>query len=60
MWAAHFLPHEQPMKWLTSGGSGTMGFCVPAAMGAKVAQPDKVPGRWTVSLSVPLPRKATS
>jgi len=42
MWAAHFLPHEQPMKWLTSGGSGTMGFCVPAAMGAKVAQPDKV------------------
>ncbi|MDO5092696.1 MAG: acetolactate synthase large subunit [Propionibacteriaceae bacterium] len=40
MWAAHFLSHEQPMRWLTSGGSGTMGFCVPAAMGAKVAQPD--------------------
>ena len=39
MWSAHFLPHEQPMKWLTSGGAGTMGFCVPAAMGAQV---DKV------------------
>ena len=40
MWASHFLPHEQPMRWLTSGGSGTMGFCVPAAMGAKVAKPE--------------------
>ncbi|MDO5068319.1 MAG: acetolactate synthase large subunit [Propionibacteriaceae bacterium] len=42
MWSAHFLPHERPMSWLNSGGAGTMGFCVPAAMGAKVAQPDKV------------------
>ncbi len=42
MWSSHFLPHEKPMKWLTSGGAGTMGFCVPAAMGAKVAQPDQV------------------
>ena len=42
MWAAHFLPHEQPSKWLNSGGSGTMGFCVPAAMGAKVAEPDRM------------------
>ncbi|GAB3813880.1 acetolactate synthase large subunit [Tessaracoccus terricola] len=41
MWAAHFLPHERPSKWLNSGGSGTMGFCVPAAMGAKVAEPDR-------------------
>ena len=40
MWSAHYLPHEQPNKWLNSGGSGTMGFCVPAAMGAKVACPD--------------------
>jgi acetolactate synthase-1/2/3 large subunit len=42
MWAAHFLPHEQPHKWLTSGGAGTMGYCVPAAMGAKVGKPDAV------------------
>ena len=40
MWSAHYLPHEQPNKWLNSGGAGTMGFCVPAAMGAKVAAPD--------------------
>ncbi|SHI33332.1 acetolactate synthase, large subunit [Tessaracoccus bendigoensis DSM 12906] len=40
MWAAHFLPHEQPGRWVNSGGAGTMGFCVPAAMGAKVANPD--------------------
>ncbi|MGV8845418.1 acetolactate synthase large subunit [Tessaracoccus sp.] len=40
MWSAHYLPHEQPNKWLNSGGAGTMGFCVPAAMGAKVASPE--------------------
>ena len=40
MWAAHFLPHEHPHSFLNSGGAGTMGFCVPAAMGAKVANPD--------------------
>jgi len=42
MWSAHLLPHEQPYGWLTSGGLGTMGYCVPAAMGAKVARPDRV------------------
>ncbi|WP_392508492.1 acetolactate synthase large subunit [Naumannella halotolerans] len=42
MWAAHFLPHERPGHWLNSGGAGTMGYCVPAAMGAKVGQPDAV------------------
>ncbi|NNG19439.1 acetolactate synthase large subunit [Naumannella sp. ID2617S] len=42
MWAAHFLPFEKPGRWLNSGGLGTMGYCVPAAMGAKVAQPDSV------------------
>ena len=40
MWSAHYLPHELPQKWLNSGGAGTMGFCVPAAMGAKVAAPE--------------------
>jgi acetolactate synthase-1/2/3 large subunit len=42
MWAAHFLPWEIPGRWLNSGGLGTMGYCVPAAMGAKVGRPDKV------------------
>ncbi len=42
MWAAHFLPFAKPSKWLSSGGAGTMGYCVPAAMGAQVGCPDKV------------------
>ncbi|MVA75628.1 acetolactate synthase large subunit [Auraticoccus sp. F435] len=42
MWSAHFLPHELPGRWLNSGGAGTMGYCVPAAMGAQVGQPDAV------------------
>ncbi len=42
MWAAHFLPFEHPSHWLNSGGAGTMGYCVPAAMGAKVGRPDSV------------------
>ena len=42
MWAAHFLPWELPGRWLNSGGLGTMGYCVPAAMGAKVGVPDKI------------------
>ena len=41
MWSAHFLPHETPNSFVNSGGAGTMGFCVPAAMGAKVANPDR-------------------
>ena len=40
MWSAHFLPWELPGRWLNSGGLGTMGYCVPAAMGAKVGRPD--------------------
>ncbi|HEY5980223.1 MAG TPA: acetolactate synthase large subunit [Microlunatus sp.] len=40
MWAAHFLPWEFPGRWLNSGGLGTMGYCVPAAMGAKVGRPE--------------------
>jgi len=40
MWASHFLPHEHPGNWATSGGLGTMGYCLPAVMGAKVGRPD--------------------
>ena len=40
MWASHFLPHERPGNWATSGGLGTMGYCLPALMGAKVGRPD--------------------
>lgn len=41
MWAAQFLKFEHPRQWISSGGAGTMGFGVPAAMGAKSANPDK-------------------
>ncbi|PJI93219.1 acetolactate synthase large subunit [Luteimicrobium subarcticum] len=40
MWAAQFIRYENPRTWINSGGLGTMGFSVPAAMGAKVARPD--------------------
>ncbi len=40
MWAAQFISYENPYTWLNSGGAGTMGFAVPAAMGAKVGRPD--------------------
>ncbi len=40
MWAAQFIHYERPGTWLNSGGLGTMGYAVPAAMGAKVARPD--------------------
>jgi acetolactate synthase-1/2/3 large subunit len=39
MWAAHFVKYEKPRSWLNSGGLGTMGYAVPAAMGAKVGKP---------------------
>ena len=42
MWASQFIGYEHPGHWLNSGGLGTMGFAVPAAMGAKVGAPDKV------------------
>ncbi|HZW44909.1 MAG TPA: acetolactate synthase large subunit [Dermatophilaceae bacterium] len=41
MWAAQFVRYERPNSWINSGGLGTMGFAVPAAMGAKVAQPER-------------------
>ncbi len=40
MWAAQFLPFEKPNRWMTSGGLGTMGYGLPAAMGVQVAHPD--------------------
>ncbi|KAA0081415.1 acetolactate synthase large subunit [Mycolicibacterium sp. P9-64] len=40
MWAAQFIKYENPKTWLNSGGLGTMGFAIPAAMGAKFARPD--------------------
>ncbi|MFF7179071.1 acetolactate synthase large subunit [Streptomyces sp. NPDC008121] len=41
MWAAHFIDYEKPATWLNSGGAGTMGYAVPAAMGAKAGMPDR-------------------
>ncbi len=40
MWAAQFIRYEKPRSWLNSGGLGTMGYAVPAAMGAKLGLPD--------------------
>ena len=40
MWAAQFISYEKPRTWINSGGLGTMGFAVPAAMGAKVGLPE--------------------
>ncbi|KAA1420404.1 acetolactate synthase large subunit [Mumia zhuanghuii] len=42
MWAANFIQHERPARWINSGGMGTMGFSVPAAMGAQVARAGEV------------------
>lgn len=41
MWSAQFIKYERPNSWLNSGGAGTMGYSVPAAMGAKVGEPDR-------------------
>ena len=40
MWSAQFLEFDKPRTWLNSGGLGTMGYCIPAALGAKAARPD--------------------
>ncbi len=42
MWAAQFIRYSRPNSWINSGGLGTMGYAIPAAMGAKVAEPDRV------------------
>ena len=41
MWAAQHLSFEKPGRWLTSGGAGTMGYGLPAAIGAQLAHPEK-------------------
>ncbi|WP_191992063.1 acetolactate synthase large subunit [Peribacillus tepidiphilus] len=41
MWAAQYYTFNKPHAWVTSGGLGTMGFCVPAAIGAQLAEPEK-------------------
>ena len=41
MWAAQYLTFDKPRRWLTSGGAGTMGYGLPAALGAQVAHPGK-------------------
>ena len=42
MWAAQFYGFEQPNRWMTSGGLGTMGYGLPAAMGVQVAHPESL------------------
>ncbi len=42
MWASQFWSFERPRAWATSGGAGTMGFAIPAALGAKVANPHEL------------------
>jgi acetolactate synthase-1/2/3 large subunit len=42
MWAAQYLKFERPHRWLTSGGAGTMGYGLPAAVGAQLAHPGKL------------------
>lgn len=41
MWAAQYLPFDAPRRWLTSGGAGTMGYGLPAAIGAQIGHPGK-------------------
>ena len=42
MWASQFISYERPKSWINSGGLGTMGYGLPAAMGSKVGDPDRV------------------
>jgi acetolactate synthase-1/2/3 large subunit len=42
MWAAQYMRIDRPREWLTSGGAGTMGYGLPAAIGAQVAHPDRL------------------
>lgn len=56
MWTAQYYKFDQPRRWLNSGGLGTMGFGLPAAMGAKLAHPDKdvvcVTGEGSIQMNI--------
>ena len=56
MWAAQHFQFEQPNRWMTSGGLGTMGYGLPAAVGVQVAHPDAlvidIAGEATVQMTM--------
>ncbi|MEW5943874.1 MAG: acetolactate synthase 3 catalytic subunit [Pseudomonadota bacterium] len=56
MWAAQFYKFDKPRRWLNSGGLGTMGFGLPAAMGAQFAQPEAavacVTGEGSIQMNI--------
>ncbi len=52
MWAAQYYGFDKPRRWLTSGGLGTMGYGLPAAMGAQFAMPDATVGCITGEASI--------
>ncbi|MBF0159972.1 MAG: biosynthetic-type acetolactate synthase large subunit [Magnetococcales bacterium] len=56
MWAAQFYGFERPRRWLTSGGLGTMGYGLPAAMGAQIARPDEtvllITGEGSIQMNI--------
>ncbi len=56
MWAAQYLRFDKPKRWMTSGGLGTMGYGLPAAIGAQVGNPDKpvicVSGEASVMMNI--------
>ena len=49
MWEAQYYHHDKPRSLITSGGLGTMGFALPAAIGAKLACPTKKSGWWSAT-----------
>ena len=50
MWASQYWTFNHPYTWINSGGLGTMGFAVPAAVGAKAGMPDRMScGRSTAT-----------
>ncbi|MDO9226893.1 MAG: acetolactate synthase 3 catalytic subunit [Pseudomonadota bacterium] len=56
MWAAQYYPFDQPRRWINSGGLGTMGFGLPAAMGVQMAFPDAqvacVTGEGSIQMNI--------